>query len=443
MAGLEDLLGLLSVGAPQKAAIQASDPYLQFKQAPDAISQLLINPQVSANPNFSLKDKIVAGLITGGLSGIMGGLSNDYENRATNAYADVLNAFSQGQQPTSSDVLDPGLFNMAKSQANIFNLGQKLRAQDLQDEIALTGMKSRANAIGELSARSEMNDLLQAKKPDGIVIGTTKTNPLQSSEGSIADKINFYFKKFQAEGQPDSQASISARQQVQGELEASKKTFDEAKSARDYGQKMLDLVSTARAGMAQAGKTGNFQSLRHAADYILSPFSDEANKKLTGDAMLSSIAPQLVQMSRSPGAVSDYETQMYLGSGPNVNQTPETNAELAAKMEDLAKLNLDYADFLDTYREINGNTTGAQKKWSEYRQAFPLFKKVGDKIVSLSNRPSWQDYFNSVGSQTATTSPTNANVKIDTGLPPGAVPTGKTSKGKPVYLVNGQLWVND
>ena len=44
MAGLEDLLGLLSVGAPQKAAIQASDPYLQFKQAPDAISQLLINP---------------------------------------------------------------------------------------------------------------------------------------------------------------------------------------------------------------------------------------------------------------------------------------------------------------------------------------------------------------------------------------------------------------
>ena len=149
---------------------------------------------------------------------------------------------------------------------------------------------------------------------------------------------------------------------MQGELEASKKTFDEAKSARDYGQKMLDLVSTARAGMAQAGKTGNFQSLRHAADYIPSPFSDEANKKLTGDAMLSSIAPQLVQMSRSPGAVSDYETQMYLGSGPNVNQTPETNAELAAKMEDLAKLNLDYADFLDTYREINGNTTGAQKK---------------------------------------------------------------------------------
>lgn len=166
MAGIEDLLGLLSVGAPQKAAIQASDPYLQFKQAPDAISQLLINPQVSANPNFSLKDKIVAGLITGGLSGIMGGLSNDYENRATNAFSEVLNSFKQGITPEQPSVLEPALFNMARDQANVFKIGQRLKQEDDINQLINAGLKKRVETIQEIEAKNQAYGLSSDKNPD-------------------------------------------------------------------------------------------------------------------------------------------------------------------------------------------------------------------------------------------------------------------------------------
>jgi len=233
----------------------------------------------------------------------------------------------------------------------------------------------------------------------GILTKPSSNNPLANGNQTTAQKVAAYFKTFVDQDMPASQAAIAARQQVDGELKASAKTFDEAKNAREYGQKLLDLVSTAKAGMSLAGVTGNFQGLRHAADYVMSPFSEDAAAKLQGDTLLSSIAPQLVQMSRSPGAVSDYETKLYLGSGPSTNNTPEANAILAQKLEDLGKLNLDYADFLDTYREINSSTTGAAKKWSEYRQAFPIFDPKTNELNT--DRPSWQDYFNSIGGNTA------------------------------------------
>lgn len=228
---------------------------------------------------------------------------------------------------------------------------------------------------------------------------------LSSGSDSTLEKVSKYA-RFLQEQDPSlssTQAMISARQQVQGEIAANSKTFDEGKEAREYGQKLLDLASTAKAGMSQAGKTGSFQTLRHALDYVgAAAGNEDSAKKILGDSVLSSVAPDLVRLSRSPGAVSDYETKLYLGSGPSVNNTPEANAILAQKMEDLGKLNVDYADFLEAYRQVNsGSTVGAAKKWAEYRQAFPIFKENGNAIELNSNRPSWQEFFN--GEQAAPT----------------------------------------
>jgi len=217
---------------------------------------------------------------------------------------------------------------------------------------------------------------------------------LSSGQDSTVKKMQKYFQEFAAQGMPATQAATAARQQVEGEIKANAKTYDEAKAAREYGQNLLNLSSTAKAGMSQAGQTGHLQGIRHLYDYLASTVSEDASKKLEGDSILSSIAPEIVKMNRSPGAVSDYETRLYLGSGPSVNNTPETNKILAQKMEDLGKLNLDYADFLEAYRQANaGSTAGAGKKWSEYRQAFPIFNGDSTKIELNSDRPSWQEYF--------------------------------------------------
>ena len=198
---------------------------------------------------------------------------------------------------------------------------------------------------------------------------------------------------------PPVQAAAAARQQVEGEIKANNKTFDEAKSAREYGNQLLSLANTAKAGMSQAGVTGNFQTIRHAADYLLGN-----EDKITGDQVLSSIAPEIVKMNRSPGAVSDFETKLYLGAGPSVYNTPETNAILAQKMEDLGKLNVEYADFLEAYREANsGSTMGASKKWQEYKTAFPIFKGDTQNIQLNTDRPGWQEFFAGVAEPQSTT----------------------------------------
>lgn len=232
-----------------------------------------------------------------------------------------------------------------------------------------------------------------AQTNDTLTIEQNAEMPsLATGKQSTAKKIIEYTKEFQ-KTMPPVQAAAAARLQVEGEIKANNKSFDDAKEAREYGQKMLDLASTARAGLAKAGTTGSFNTARSALDSVASFFGSEASTETrTGDQILSSIAPEVIKMSRAPGAVSDYESKLYLGSAPGVNQTPETNAILIKKMEDIGKLNLDYADFLEAFKEANaGSTAGANRKWAEYKNKFPFFTQDGKELNE--NRPSWQEYF--------------------------------------------------
>jgi hypothetical protein len=267
--------------------------------------------------------------------------------------------------------------------AEVFSKNPALAAKTMPDMVEQFGIK-----LPDESSRTV------ATAPDpgadnGLAVGRETT----------AKKFQQYFADNMAQGIPATQAATAAKAQVEGEIKANSKTFDEAKAAREYGQKLLDMASTAKAGMTQAGVTGNYPGIAHAYENIANLFgSSEAASQLQGDATLSSIAPELIKMSRSPGAISDYESKLYLGSGPSVNQTPQSNAILAQKMEDLGKLNLDYADFMDAFREANaGSTIGAAKKWSDYRQAFPIFKGNADKIELNTDRPSWQEFFSGAG----------------------------------------------
>jgi len=232
---------------------------------------------------------------------------------------------------------------------------------------------------------------------------------------STAKKVLSYTNEFINGGMPPAQAAIAARQQVADEIKNNAKSFDDAKAAREYGQKLLDMANTAKAGISEAGTTGPYNTLAHAYENIANLFgSQEAAKQLRGDATLSSIAPELIKMSRSPGAVSDFESKLYLGAGPNTNQTPETNALLANKMEELGKLNLDYADFLEAFKQANaGNTSGAASKWAEYRTKFPLFVGDENNMQLNTNRPSWQEYFSGAVQAPAQDSADITSPKLD------------------------------
>ena len=115
-----DLAALLAFGDKQKAEIAASDPYLKAKIAPDLVGEVLLKN--AANPDWSMKDKIVAGLLSGLGSGVLGGLSTDYQGRAADAYRSVLS----GDITQKPSVLDADIFNAAKSQRDVFGLAAGL-----------------------------------------------------------------------------------------------------------------------------------------------------------------------------------------------------------------------------------------------------------------------------------------------------------------------------
>lgn len=198
------------------------------------------------------------------------------------------------------------------------------------------------------------------------------------------------------------QAQMSARKLMEGEIDSNKDSYQKVDEARKYGRQLLDMANTAKSGIGQAGDTGEWYSaLSRGYDAIMAGFGNqESIDRRTGRTVLGSLAPEIVKMSRSPGAVSDYETKLYLGSGPSLANTPQSNAVLAQKMEDLGHLHLDYANFLEAYRAANnGSVAGADSKWQDYRSAYPVFTSDNSGAVALNpNRPSWQEYFIQAGS---------------------------------------------
>ena len=67
-------------------------------------------------------------------------------------------------------------------------------------------------------------------------------------------------------------------------------------------------------------------------------------------------------------------------------------------MRNLANLESDYADFLETYKRDFGTVEGAEAVWQRYLGAHPNFvqftDEAGKQRVELNqNRPNWKQFF--------------------------------------------------
>ena len=365
-------------------------------------------------------DAPTVGVASFGKAFLQGLLTNYAQQDAARQTQAVINSFPQlSQNPggmATPEGVDESAFGLLRGTVAANNA--KARAADARaskanvsdllksvlPDLVKTRQISMSDAIGLAGSDSPSEMLLQpqGQTPSPVVDAAVPDSPLASGKDSSMVKYKRYFQDLVASGQPPVQAAAAARAQVEGEVKANSKSFDDAKAAREYGENLLQLSNTARAGLSSAGQTGSglasgYEKLVATLAPILPGSQSEAIQQSAGDTLLDSIAPDVIKMARPTGggATSDFEARAYLGSGPGTNNTPEANAMLISKMEKLGKLNLDYADFLEAYREANaGSVAGAGKKWSEYKQAFPIFD--GGEINEA--RPSWQEYFEAVGS---------------------------------------------
>lgn len=458
MAGLDDLAAYLVVGDAQKKAIAAEDPYAPFENLG---SQML--GTVAKADGYGTRDRLVAAAISGLLGGVAGGFSDDYQGRAEKAYSDSVADSIMGRSQDRPDVLSPSLFNAARERGSLFNAQQALDSAAEEKKLNLELRKARilenlksdnelkktvvsaiaqnprnANMIlsqlGKMSDDGSSTEKLAVNDPESEAPVTT---PSRFGKGeSIADKLVKNTQRYIDAGASPSAAADLASKSLAADQLVNKSAVKRIEEARKQAESLTEIISTAESGMSGAGKTGGmFNSLRNAGARIASEFgSDDQTDKLASQSVLDSIKPKIIGSNRYPGVVSDFDAKALIGAGPTSDKTPEQNAAILENMKAIRDVQSQMADFMDTYLAERGDLVGADQLWQRYMKANPLtVKGTGGKVVLNSQRQPWDEFdFSAEPKATGAAE-----------LPPGAVPTGKTSKGRPVYLVDGKPWVPD
>ncbi len=165
-----------------------------------------------------------------------------------------------------------------------------------------------------------------------------------------------------------------AEKNTKFETKATGEAGKKIEKARSRGVGIEELASKARAGVEGAGMTGGLLAApRELASKAYAMISPEEQLQRDSQAVLNSIKPDLVAIGRSPGNVTDKETEMLIGAGPSILNTPSENIRLVKGMEQLAQLEQDYADFLESYVQSKGSSVGADAVWRQYKseQVFP------------------------------------------------------------------------
>lgn len=453
MGAVEDLAAAI-LGPQAQQEIRAENPWYRGEETSDAITNLALSLTARGNKGrpYSVKEAIVPALVGGLASGLFKGFGDDYQNTLSDRYISAATALGNGENVSpESTKLPASLFGSANRAQSIFKLRNTLQdAEDsrkLEQQMKLAKYQQLAQAITQnpemadeyIAAMDKLEgkvpqpkeppkpELITEKEPDRFGIGET----LQERK----DKLILKAKRMGLTGNaadkyaneallPDKLANASAEKTI--------------KEARDRAILLSDIASTAKAGIAGAGNTGGWAwGAKDAASKLYATVSPEEAKQRKSQDLLDSVGPDIVKMSRSPGAVTEKEMDRYLGAGPNSQNTPATNEALADKIAQIASLEAERADFIESFVTKYGSARQAEKFWLKYKQANPLFvedPQSGEYVLN-TNRPPIEE-FDFANAGTGASGSWNA--------PEGAQPTGrKTKDGKPTYIINGVEGVMD
>lgn len=127
------------------------------------------------------------------------------------------------------------------------------------------------------------------------------------------------------------------------------------------------------------------------------PGGETALKLLGGDAVvrMNTIASQLTPAMRNglPGAASDRDVALFQDATLGVDKSRAVNAQIE-RMTRAAVIRMgDYQAFREAYARANNTLLGAEEKWAEYANAYPLFNepKQGQTMPTLNTKiPPWR-----------------------------------------------------
>ena len=415
---MEELLKAL-YGAQERKS--KSNPYLLSEQIVGNLGyQPSARQQRSGKPDW--KSQAMFALAQGLAGGILGGLGERRQQRENQDMSNRLVSALGSASPASALAADEDFASLAPTLAfddyrQNRQLSNKRQDMDLALEYNLRGKgiipgKEEGQYIADPQMISAQREVARAEKglPPLPTMQGSQTMPENSiaqpsmfgqKVPSVEEKLQMHFQNLLNQGMDHENAAKRAAELVKGERDATSKSFTKIDEARKKAQQLKELADTAEAGMETAGYTGPLNPIRSAGAHLGALLgSQEQAQKLQGQGLLDSIRPEVIKASRSPGAVSDYESKLYLSAGPHSGNRPEHNEALISKMRELSGLEAEYANFLEAYVNEKGTANGAENLWQQYTRQFPLFQQTGTGITLNKGRPSWQDFFSQGGATT-------------------------------------------
>ena len=234
------------------------------------------------------------------------------------------------------------------------------------------------------------------QSPVGAVGGDTQGGivPLQDRVNQTADELLM-------QGLPADEAYKGAERRYGAETA---QTEAELKALQDIKQKAQNLQrigDTVLSVYDKAGYTGMGNSvLSVGANILAGAGSEDQQQKMMAQSVLDSIKPDVIKEARTVGggAVSDYESKMFVAAGPNSGQRPEANRLLADLYRERGKLAEDYVNFKEAYYQKFGTLQGSEDKWSQYIGNFKLLDadpKTGQPVINTADRRGdWKQILN-------------------------------------------------
>jgi hypothetical protein len=234
-----------------------------------------------------------------------------------------------------------------------------------------------ATQVADLKATREAEakrKLVQALVPSGSVSTAGAEAAPMPGATEMQQKRDALITRGIAMGMTPNAALEYAEKNTKFETKATGEAGKKIEASRSRGINLEEIAATARAGMEGAGMTGGILAgPRQLASRVAAVVNPNEQEKQDFQKVLDSVKPRIVQILRSPGAVTEMENKLLIGAGPSSNNTPTENARIIAGMETIAQLEQDYADFLEAFVTQKGNSIGADPAWRQYKseQVFP------------------------------------------------------------------------
>lgn len=430
-----------SLVAADKEAEQNS-PFRGFEDLSNNIGTMILK----GAPDYNMGELLAGGLITGLVGGAAQNMTEGYRDKQNSLAQAVLQGSLTGNSIERPSGMSPSIYSGLNNAGSIFALERKLTAADEQRKNRLDSGKTVLSAIASANTPAQQQRVIDTAKALGIVpedlsLPTNQPRPVTTDNAiaktgvfpgsSLNDIRRGLIQQGIEQGLPGGAAQKEASDQMAALRAGDTTAVKRVEAARQKAALLAELSNTAEAGVQGAGVTGGFGwGLRDTLSKMTALVSPEEQSQRTSQGILDSVSPEIVKLNRSPGAVSDYETRLYLGAGPSSQNTPELNKALVEKMKVLSGLESEYADFLDAYMAEKGtimptaDAPGAERLWAAYKSANPLFVQGNDGAFQPNtNRPSWREFFARGG----TAQPDSAPIAPPASTTPATV-TGETKQ---------------